>query len=360
MRHSISIFRGIAVLTAAVSMASAVQAADLSFSMPTKGVFGFSGYDMAGLDFALASDASSDFDVSGDDEAMTDFDVVTSSTLSARKLQAATAALKSWMHPEVAEAWAAGWRGQNSRITVVDDFRSATRSVGNFGTGNRNLHHGDWTLMQAKMIAPRAATVKHDFTNKRAVGLKGNALDVINLSYGMMGPAGFAGVIWDARENSIISHATTGKAVVVKAAGNDAVAVNTATGAGTFDYLNLDLTGTKAIFVGALSANGTVDQKAVMASYSNFAGADAAVQDRFIVAGVEGHKTGLYGTSFAAPVVSGYAALLGSKFRGAQPNMIADRLIETARTDTILGYDKSIHGMGEASIGRAIAPASIR
>lgn len=355
MRHSM--FRGIAALTAAVSMASAVQAADLSFSMPSEEV---SGFDITDLDFSLASDAPSDLDFSSDDDAVADFDAVTSATLSAKKLKAATAALKSWMHPEVAGAWAAGWRGQNSRITVVDDFRSATRHVGNFGTGNKRLRHGDWTLMQSKMIATRAATVKHDFTNKRAVGLKGNALDVINLSYGMMGPAGFSGVIWDARENSIISHATTGKAVVVKAAGNDAVAVNTATGAGTFDYLNLDLTGTKAIFVGALSANGTVDQKAVMASYSNFAGADAAVQDRFIVAGVEGDKTGLYGTSFAAPVISGYAALLGSKFRGTPPDMIADRLIDTARTDTIQGYDKAVHGMGEASIGRAIAPASIR
>jgi hypothetical protein len=34
-------------------------------------------------------------------------------------------------------------------------------------------------------------------------------------------------------------------------------------------------------------------------------------------------------------------------------------LLDSARTDTITGYDVSIHGQGEASITRALAPASI-
>ena len=42
------------------------------------------------------------------------------------------------------------------------------------------------------------------------------------------------------------------------------------------------------------------------------------------------------------------------------PTQIASRLLNTARTDTINGYDRSVHGRGEASITRAMAPASIR
>jgi hypothetical protein len=350
--------RILVMATAMLSLSTAAIAQEFRLSEETGRALSFSFDVEDGLSFNDGDipDLSRDADFSD----LAGFDVSTSSTLAARRLQAATLSLKSWMHPEIAEAWAAGYRGQFSRITVVDDFRSASRSFGNFGTGTRNLRHGEWTLMQAKMVAPRAASVKHDFTNRRAVGLKGNALDVLNLSYGMVGPAGFAGVIWDARETSIISYAALGRAVVVKAAGNDAIAVNTPTGDGRFDYLNRDLIGTTAIFVGALDRNGTVDQPAALAGYSNFAGADVAVQDRFLVAGVDGAVTGLYGTSFAAPIVSGYAALLGSKFRGTSPELIADRLLETARTDTISGYSRSIHGVGEASIGRAIAPASIR
>ena len=62
----------------------------------------------------------------------------------------------------------------------------------------------------------------------------------------------------------------------------------------------------------------------------------------------------------AAPVVSSYSAVLGSKFTRATPTQIVDRLLSTARTDTIANYDVGIHGRGEASISRALAPASIR
>ncbi|MFM2349671.1 MAG: hypothetical protein RIR04_637, partial [Pseudomonadota bacterium] len=41
------------------------------------------------------------------------------------------------------------------------------------------------------------------------------------------------------------------------------------------------------------------------------------------------------------------------------PLQITNQLLDTARTDTILGYDVSIHGQGEASLSRALAPVSI-
>ncbi|WP_216821472.1 S8 family serine peptidase [Tabrizicola sp. TH137] len=276
---------------------------------------------------------------------------------------AARPTLQPWMHGDVAAAWAAGFRGQGVTITVVDDFTSGSRSVGNLGTGQQVLRHGEWTRLEASLIAPSSTTVAHDFASGRAVALTPNRLNVVNLSYGMMARAGFsaAQIRWSAQENSIISHARNGSAVIAKAAGNDAVAVGAANRSGNADYLNMALVGTRStIFVGALDRNGAVNNRANLASYSNFAGSNTTVQRQFLTVGVRGDLTGLYGTSFAAPVVAGYAAVLGSKFTTATPVQITNRLLDTARQDTINNYNAAIHGRGEASLSRAIAPSSIR
>jgi subtilisin family serine protease len=97
-----------------------------------------------------------------------------------------------------------------------------------------------------------------------------------------------------------------------------------------------------------------------LASYSNKAGTTAGVQSHFLVVGVDGAKTGLYGTSFAAPVISGYSAILGSKFTAATPTQITNQLLSTARRDTLLNYNAATYGQGEASLSRALAPISIR
>ena len=104
----------------------------------------------------------------------------------------------------------------------------------------------------------------------------------------------------------------------------------------------------------------TAARRASLASYSNFAGTNTTVQDQFLVVGVKNSATGLLGTSFAAPIVSGYAAILKSKFTGAGHTQIANQLLDTARRDTIAGYDPALHGQGEASLSRALAPANLR
>lgn len=273
-----------------------------------------------------------------------------------------TPVYQPWMSPEVADAWNAGYRGQGTTITVVDDFSSTKVYSGNLGTGTSTLRHGEWTRLEASMIAPSAAVASHDFASGRSVGLARSGLNAVNLSYGMYARSGYSiGQIgWSAQESSLIGYATDGRAVVVKAAGNDAVAVGTANRAGNTDYLNVALAGAQsAIFVGALDRNGTVASPALLASYSNFAGSDPVIQAQFLAVGVRGDLTGLYGTSFAAPVVTGYAAVLGSKFTTATPTQITNRLLDTARTDTIGNYSAAVHGRGEASIARALAPASI-
>lgn len=274
----------------------------------------------------------------------------------------ASPVLRSWMNPEIGNAWKRGFTGRRTTVTVVDDFTGSSWLSGNLGHGVQMLRHGEWVRSQAQMVAPGATMRSLDGSSGARVAL-GRGLNVINLSYGAMAKAGYSvnQIGWSARETSIIAYARDGKAVVSKSAGNDGVAVGGANAAGAQDYLSSALIGTRAaIFVGALSRNGTVADPAAMASYSNFAGSDPTVQNQFLVVGVEGHKTGLYGTSFAAPVVSGYSAILGSKFKRATPTQIANRLLATARTDTILGYDAAIHGRGEASIARALAPVSIK
>ncbi len=270
--------------------------------------------------------------------------------------------VQPWMNPEVGAAWSAGYMGQKTTITVVDDFRSSSLLRGNLGTGTLYQRHGDWTLRESSMIAPLATIRSQDFTSGKTVPLA-TGLNVLNLSYGMYAQAGYRAnqIGWSAQERSIISYASNGNAVISKAAGNDAVAVGSATTAGKVDYLNLALQGTKsAIFVGALSSNGSTSRPATLASYSNYAGSNETVQNQFLVVGVEGSKTGLYGTSFAAPVITGYAAILGSKFRSATPIQVASQLLATARQDTLADYSAAKYGRGEASLTRALSPVSIK
>ncbi|WP_192177385.1 S8 family serine peptidase [Mesorhizobium amorphae] len=272
-----------------------------------------------------------------------------------------TQPIQSWMSPDVGAAWAKGYKGKGVTITVVDDFSSSSRFSGNFGLGVQYQRHGEWTREEASMIAPSATIRSKDFSTGSAVKLA-TGLNVLNLSYGMYAPQGYSTsqIGWAPEEASIISYATKGSAVVSKAAGNDSVAVGGVTD-GQQDYLDLALVGkASAIFVGALSTNGTTSNPAQLAWYSNYAGSNPLVQSHFLVVGVEGDKTGLYGTSFAAPIISGYAAIIGSKFTKATATQITNDLLKTARTDTLVNYDPSVYGKGEASLSRALAPVSIR
>ena len=210
------------------------------------------------------------------------------------------------------------------------------------------------------MVAPSATIRQLSYGSPNSLTLA-KGLNVVNMSYGMMAQDGYTSILWDKLHTSIVNLSKNNQAVFAKAAGNDAVAVGVANSAGNKDYLNTALIGNKStIFVGALDRNGTTAAPANLAWYSNYAGTNTAVQDNFLVVGVEGSKTGLYGTSFAAPIVSGYAAILGSKFKTASPSAVTNQLLATARTDTIANYNRAVHGRGEASLSRALAPTSIK
>lgn len=274
-----------------------------------------------------------------------------------------TYSVRDWMNSDISAAWDQGYFGQGTTITVVDDFSSQWGYYGDLGDGTQLHRHGEWTYLESGMVAPEASMKAHDFNSGNRVRLSRKGLNTLNLSYGMMAAAGYdvSQIGWSAQEQSIISYAKDGRAVISKAAGNDGVAIGSANADGLEDYLGTALIGAQsALFVGALDHNGSTSNPASLAYYSNYAGSDATVQDQFLVVGVEGGMTGLYGTSFAAPVVSGYSALLGSKFKSANPAAIKQQLLDTARSDTISGYSEAIHGQGEASISRAIAPSAIQ
>lgn len=270
----------------------------------------------------------------------------------------------AWMNTEIQAAWAEGFFGQGSRVMVVDDFQGDLTLLGDLGLGRETKPHGDWVAEHVELLAPGADLALQDFDITTPITLSAGKLNIINLSYGMPDTFGANAVInWSPRETSILSHANGG-AVVVKSAGNDRIAVGTVSG-GEIDYLSRDLIGKPtALFVGALDRHGTPANRASLAAYSNFAGTDPRVQAQFLVVGVTGGAlaqggTNLQGTSFAAPQVSSYAAILGSKFPGATALQVTDQLLDTARTDTIRGYDITLHGQGEASLSRALAPLSI-
>jgi len=266
------------------------------------------------------------------------------------------------MSPDIGDAWTQGYKGQRTTITVVDDFSSGNRFTGNLGTGSLLYRHGEWTRLEVSMIAPLATIRSQSFYSGTTVNLAAG-LNVLNLSYGMYAKGTYSlnQLGWSAQESSIINYARNGRAVVVKAAGNDGIAIGSTNAAGNKDFLNLALVGTQsAIYVGALTTNGTVSNPASLASYSNRAGTNTAVQSHFLVVGVDSSKTGLAGTSFAAPIISGYASILGSKFTSATPTQITNQLLNTARKDTLLNYNAATYGMGEASLSRALAPLTIR
>lgn len=269
-----------------------------------------------------------------------------------------------WMSPDIGDAWKQGFKGAGASMTFVDDFSNSNQFSGDLNGKTQTQGHGFWTTEEGHMVAPEAAIVKDDFSTEVPIQLQ-PGFNIVNASYGFYGKAGlYSSSIWTLdvypQEQSMIKAAQAGTAVISKAAGNDGVAVGSSV-KGTLDYLDVGLIGTQsAIFVGALDHNGSTTNKASLAYYSDYAGSNVDVQNHFLTVGVEGDKTGLYGTSFAAPIISGYAAILHSKFADATPTQITNQLLDTARTDTLINYNAATYGKGEASLSRALSPVSIR
>lgn len=139
--------------------------------------------------------------------------------------------------------------------------------------------------------------------------------------------------------------------------------------------LNDSATAPRTIVVGALAVD-EVTQTQIMADYSNFPGASPALQGRFLVAsgtanwvgdltvGTEGtavtvSASSLFGTSYAAPRVAAYAAIVRHKFPNLSASQTASLLLDTASYDALACFPScspAKYGRGEASLRRALAP----
>jgi len=144
-------------------------------------------------------------------------------------------------------------------------------------------------------------------------------------------------------------------ALFVKAAGNSSCNISST----NCDPINAVLYNSpvynkKTLIVGALN-NG------VLAAYSNKA---ANYSSRFVVADGRGvtRSDGDYdqGTSFAAPRVSGYAALIRQKYPNLTAEDVADIILATASWNNNWGAKtaeaKKLYGQGQANLERALNP----
>ncbi len=153
------------------------------------------------------------------------------------------------------------------------------------------------------------------------------------------------------------STSTTPDAVFVKAAGN-ASCVASAPDCDPINavFQNAPAYKGKTLLVGALDQAG-----GRLAGYSNKAGAYA---ERFVVADGRGTRVidGSYevGTSFAAPRVAGYVAIVRQKFPNLSAADAAKLILDTAVWNPAWGAKtaatQAIYGQGEANLARALAP----
>jgi hypothetical protein len=301
---------------------------------------------------------------------------------------------------DVLAAWNKGWTGKGVNILISDSFANRAGCAD---------CHGVVVMMMSDLIAPGAS--KFGLNNAFSSNFTGTAFDiagtnltsskainVINVSWGFDAPTndwqcnngcGIAPTT-DVYNAGIAATATThnnlinvfngvtsvtnlsnfSNAVIINAAGNDNLDTK-------YSLTALALSGntnvaSRLLVVGALDKNGTVASPATKASYSNYAGSSSAISDRFVMAngtmpwtagsvkiGGTNFAGDYSGTSFAAPLVAGYAAVVMQKFPNLSAANTSNIILDTARTDTLSCHpscSSAIYGKGEASLSRALAP----
>lgn len=301
----------------------------------------------------------------------------------------------NWNNQDVLNAHKAGQTGAGISIGIV--AKNGSKSYGSlsgptyFGANNMIwLSDAEWAQAVISRETIGANIVRYDSnfnfgTDSRRFNASGNA--VILISDGVYVNEGwkkFVNFFGTSNNNILRSHDpfiqsavnnSDGRAVVIKAAGDHwGKAVNANLGGaagGAVDIANVVLAEkgkASAIFVGALknhssiSANGTVLQQAEIANYSARPGNDKTIQNKFVVVGVNTSDMAQATTKIAAAEAAGYAAIVSAKFapKGATNQQVVNRLLSTARTDTIVNYNPAVHGKGELSLSRALNATSIK
>ncbi|MDD9884463.1 MAG: S8 family serine peptidase [Gammaproteobacteria bacterium] len=326
---------------------------------------------------------------------------------------------------DVRQAWREGWTGRGVNLLIVDEFGSPTVRPAD----PRDDRHGYTVMMSARETAPFAGyyalesgigTLQYGTggvlygRGTRLTAPSSTVYHVVNHSFGDINPSPSGGAPTQAEVNAEIAEPSfrdllggqyrTADAVITKAAGNDRI------DAGRFaDAVALvthSSTSPRALIVGALDgyarasdqnpqSQTNVRANARIARYSNYAGSNAEIQRRFLVEYGgrpygQGRQAGLcdaarpasqpcrnpqnlsatdydtQGTSFSAPRVAGFAALVRDKFPNLSGAHTANILLETATTMGLACHTgaarkspscaRNIYGQGRVDIGAALAP----
>jgi hypothetical protein len=286
---------------------------------------------------------------------------------------------------DVLAAWNNGWTGLGKNILTIDTYENA--NMCNPLSYNNLLNcHGITTALISGLTTAIAAT-PYLLDSSGLLDYSGTAsirnfdgtvatpasMNVVNLSYTYIGANA------QINSNTATSFLRSNyqgfdlsNAVITKAAGNHAVTSNNDVFSKTLaDNSN---TAARLLIVGALNGNGSLTSRVDIADYSNTAGTYTPVSNRFVLANGNAPWStgGVYingwlipgppinaGTSYAAPLVAGYAAIVQQKFPGLNAANTSNIILDTARYDTLTCYpscDTSIYGKGEASLSRALAP----
>ena len=304
---------------------------------------------------------------------------------------------------EVKDAWRKGWTGKDVNTLHVDVFDESFNYHGiktmmitdlvAVGVSKYAINAGWYTVDQGcdseTQLLPKGPVKSSDGAN--IISKKNIA--VVNISLGfdyyfnnlnpnvstdvetafIKSESGGAAKAWRNVFNSKIPaeklNADVADAVIVKAAGN--YAIDTANEPWSYTFAADANINPRLLLVGATTSDGTVSSKTSLAYNSNIAGDNPIIRNRFLVAnGNSPYATGDIsidgnpmsagaGTSYAAPRVTGYAAILRHKFPNLNAENTASILLDTARYDTLTCYPDcpvSVYGKGEASISRALAP----
>lgn len=259
--------------------------------------------------------------------------------------------------------WRLGWTGKNVKIGVLDEFNSNEI----FDT------HGDQVSLVVNSVAPEAQLTTYNFTLTQQAAEDAfqnlNAQDVfiINNSWGsarFSHTSGDEDTNFDANVSNWVSlrYKITGtnsydeKMLFVFSAGNSGeycpdkrIQECSFYPAVLHRQRALGVEDSEAyIWVGALTDDGTA-----LAEYSHSAGDMGA---DFIVAHDDVLSAGdLAGTSFAAPRVSGAAALIRHKFPGLDGFQLKQLLLSTAQDIGEPGVDP-IFGHGKLDLSNALSP----
>ena len=278
---------------------------------------------------------------------------------------------------DVIAAWNNGWTGKGQNILVIDDQTGLMNG--------KDGHAAITSFLAGYYTAPGATTYMYDFNyygsvyrndqSSRSIVSDAKNIQIINASYEYVGRTADSRTVNILNGTMRVAQLNLTDAVVSMAAGNSKT--DTGLNATRTALLADSSLGQRLILVGATTADGTVASRTSLASYSNFAGSNPATQARFLVANGTapwatttvlynfklgskiGVSTSSAGTSFAAPRVAGYAAIVRQKFPNLTGVNTANILLSTARYDTLSCYpncNKSIYGQGEASLSRALAP----